>query len=158
MAGPDKVRLTRRDMLKLGAGGAGTFMIGAGGLAIPRGFAGGGSGGGGSVYIEAFPTSPLILNPFNDPLNVPSALRPADISNWGKPGSSDSLGGKPDRDIQDSLGKSPNNDYFNRYGQTLGTHQIWPGEGPTAGHLKPDPIVYQIKLTVAGHKFTTSPV
>src|ERR671925_769499 len=110
MAGPDKVRLTRRDMLKLGAGGAGMFMIGAGGFAIPRGFAGGG-GGGGSVYIEAFPTSPLILNPFNDPLNVPSALRPADITNWGKPGNNDSLGGKPDKNIQDSIGKSPNNDY-----------------------------------------------
>jgi FtsP/CotA-like multicopper oxidase with cupredoxin domain len=156
MSMPDKVRLTRRDMLKLSAGGAGVFVLGAGGFAIPRGFARG--GGSGSLYIEAFPTSPLILNPFNDPLNVPSALRPADISNWGKPGSSDSLGGKPDRDIQDSLGPSPNNDYFNKYGQTLGTHQLWPGEGPTAGHLKPDPIVYQIKLTVAGHKFTSSPV
>ena len=35
------IRLTRRDMLKLGAGGAGMFMISAGGLAIPKGFAGG---------------------------------------------------------------------------------------------------------------------
>ena len=59
MARHDNIRLTRRDMLKLGAGGAGMFMIGAGGLAIPKGLASGGGGGGGSVYIEAFPTSPL---------------------------------------------------------------------------------------------------
>ena len=132
MSAPDKVRLTRRDMLKLGAGGAGMFVIGAGGLAMPRGFARGGSGSGGSVYVEAFPTSPLIINPFNDPLNVPSALRPADMTNWGTPGSNDSLGGKPDKNIQDSLGKSPTNAYFNKYGQTLGARQIWPGDGPTA--------------------------
>jgi hypothetical protein len=55
----NKVRLTRRDMLKLSAGGAGMFALTASGLAVPRGFAGGG-GGGGSVYLEAFPTSPLI--------------------------------------------------------------------------------------------------
>src|SRR3954454_11710424 len=62
MARHDNIRLTRRDMLKLSAGGAGMFMIGAGGLAIPKGFAGGGGGGGGgSIYIEAFPTSPLIM-------------------------------------------------------------------------------------------------
>jgi FtsP/CotA-like multicopper oxidase with cupredoxin domain len=157
MARADKVRLTRRDMLKLSAGGAGMFMLGAGGLAVPRSLAGGG-GGGGRLYIEAFPTSPLITRPFNDALNVPRAMRPADMTNWGKPGSNDSLGGLPDPKIQDSLGPSPNNDYFNRYGKVLGTHQIWPGDGVTAGYLKPDPIVYQIKLEVAGHKFTTSSV
>jgi FtsP/CotA-like multicopper oxidase with cupredoxin domain len=158
MSAPDKVRLTRRDMLKLGAGGAGMFVLGAGGFAIPRGFAGGGGGGGGSVYIEAFPTSPLILNPFYDPLTVPKAMSAADMTNWGKPGKNDSLGGLPAKDKQDSLGKSPNNDYYNKYRQTLGTHQIWPGDGPTAGYLKPDPLVYQIKLTVAGHSFTSSQV
>jgi len=46
MGRQDNIRLTRRDMLKLGAGGAGMFMISAGGLAIPKGFAGGGGGGG----------------------------------------------------------------------------------------------------------------
>ncbi len=30
-----------------------------------------------SLYVEAFPTSPLVLNPFSDPLVVPVALRPA---------------------------------------------------------------------------------
>ena len=48
MSRPDKIRLTRRDMVKLGAGGAGMFMLSAGGLAVPRGFAGGSGGGGGS--------------------------------------------------------------------------------------------------------------
>ena len=93
MAKAEKIRLTRRDMMKLGAGGAGMFMLGAGGLAVPRGFAGGsgsgsGGGGGGSLYIEAFPTSPLILKPFNDLLNDPDgAARRVDPTTW------DSLGG-----------------------------------------------------------------
>src|SRR5438309_8016323 len=30
----------------------------------------------GLSVIEAFPTSPFILNPFNDPLPIPTALRP----------------------------------------------------------------------------------
>jgi hypothetical protein len=29
-----------------------------------------------ALYIEDFPTSPLILSPFTDPLPVPKALRP----------------------------------------------------------------------------------
>ena len=79
MGSQNNIRLTRRDMLKLGAGGAGMFALSAGGLAIPKGFAGGDSGGGsGKVYIEAFPTSPLILNPFSDDLVIPRALRPMD--------------------------------------------------------------------------------
>ena len=82
MGSQNNIRLTRRDMLKLGAGGAGMFALSAGGLAIPRGFAGGGSGGSGNVFIEAFPTSPLIVNPFTDdnPLPVPTALRPMDAA------------------------------------------------------------------------------
>src|SRR3954468_17646670 len=143
MARHDNIRLTRRDMLKLSAGGAGMFIIGAGGLAIPKGFAGG--GGGGSLYIEAFPTSPLILKPFNDPLTVPSALRPVDPMRW------DSKGGLPDPKNQDSIGASPNNDYYNKYGQTLGHHQMWPGDGVTSKYawLSTTPLVYQIKLQVA---------
>src|SRR4051794_14209706 len=147
MARHEKIRLTRRDMLKLSAGGAGMFMIGAGGLAIPQGVA-----GGGSLYIEAFPTSPLILNPFNDPLNIPTAMRPVDPAGW------DSLGGMPDPKAQDCIGPSPTKDYYNKYGQTLGTHQLWPGDGVTAPYLKTKPLVYQIKVQVAGHSFTTSQV
>jgi FtsP/CotA-like multicopper oxidase with cupredoxin domain len=146
----NKVQLTRRDMLKLSAGGAGMFALTASGLAVPRGFAGGG-GGGGSVYLEAFPTSPLITSPFNDPLPVPTALAPSDPTKW------DSLGGLPSPDKQDCLPVG-NAAYERKYGAKLGTHQIWPGDGPTAGYVDRKPVVYQIKLEVAGHKFTTSPV
>jgi FtsP/CotA-like multicopper oxidase with cupredoxin domain len=150
----DKIRLSRRDMLKLSAGGAGMFAIGAGGFAVPGGFAKGGGGGGGSLYIEAFPTSPLILSPFNDPLNVPTALPASDPTTW------DSLGGVPDKAKQDSIGPSPNKDYYNRYGLTLGTHQFFPGDAPTDKFkwLNYKPLVYQIKAQVAGHRFTSSSV
>jgi FtsP/CotA-like multicopper oxidase with cupredoxin domain len=151
----DKIRLSRRDMLKLSAGGAGMFAIGAGGFAVPGGIAKGGGGGGGSLYIEAFPTSPLILNPFNDPLTIPKALQPTDPTSW------DSTGGMPDPLNQDSMGPSPNKDYSNRYGGlTLGTHQFWPGDGPTSTYkwLSYDPVVYQIKLQVNTHSFTSSSV
>ena len=67
----EKVRLSRRDMLKLSAGGAGLFALTASGLAVPKAA----QGAGGGVYIEAFPTSPLILNPFNDQLRSPSRWR-----------------------------------------------------------------------------------
>ena len=154
----DKIRMTRRDMLGLSAKGAGLFALSAAGLAVPRGFAGG--GGGGSVYLEAFPTSPLILKPFKDELNIPQALSPMDA------GTLKALRANPDTDPlnreqkQDSLPASPNNDYYNRYGQKLGRHQLWPGEGPTAKYpwLDTTPIVYQIKLQVAQHSFTSSQV
>jgi FtsP/CotA-like multicopper oxidase with cupredoxin domain len=159
MGRQDNIRLTRRDMLKLGAGGAGMFMISAGGLAIPKGFAGGGGGGGGSLYIEAFPTSPLILKPFNDPLAIPAALRPKDPTTW------DSAGGLPDPMHQDSIGPSPTNAYYKKYGQTLGQHQLWPGDGPTAlspsstfKWLSTTPLVYQLKVQAAAHSFTSSMV
>jgi FtsP/CotA-like multicopper oxidase with cupredoxin domain len=154
----NKVRLTRRDMLKLSAGGAGMFALTASGLAVPRGVAGGG-GGGGSVYLEAFPTSPLITKPFNDALAVPKALAPVDPTSLPQ--------GAPTKSIQDSFaakgyaGSAAT--YQSKYQQKLGTHQIWPGDpvntnGGQFKWLSNDPVVYQIKLEVAGHKFTTSPV
>src|SRR4051812_46391140 len=76
MARPSSFRLTRRDMLKLSGAGAGAFALTSSGFAVPRGIAGG--TGGGSLYLEAFPTSPLILSPFTDELPIPQALRPAD--------------------------------------------------------------------------------
>jgi FtsP/CotA-like multicopper oxidase with cupredoxin domain len=156
MSRPDKIRLTRRDMVKLGAGGAGMFMLSAGGLAVPRGFAGGGGGGGGgSLYIEAFPTSPLILKPFNDPLVIPTALAPVDPTSW------DSVGRDlPDPKKQDCL-EVGDTKYRGRYGYDLGCHQMWPGEGASAnwdGWLSKTPLVYQIKLQVSTHKFTSSTV
>jgi FtsP/CotA-like multicopper oxidase with cupredoxin domain len=137
----NNVRLTRRDMLRLSAGGAGMFALSASGLAVPRGFAGG--GGGGSVYLEAFPTSPLILKPFEDKLVIPEPLRPiapADVAKWAD---------VPRQDKQDSLGATKSTVYEDRYGYKPGTHQIWP---------ETTPLVYQIKLQCAGHDFTSSDV
>ena len=115
MSTQDKVRLTRRDMLKLSAGGAGLFALTASGFAVPKGQ------GAGGVVIEAFPTSPLILNPFNDPLKIPQALAATTLT------TSNSLGGALDLSRQDCLPASPNNVYKNRYGPTLGTHQLCRG-------------------------------
>jgi FtsP/CotA-like multicopper oxidase with cupredoxin domain len=155
MSRPDKIRLTRRDMLKLGAGGAGMFMLGAGGLAVPRGFAGGSSGGGGSLYIEAFPTSPLILSPFNDALPIPTAMPASDPMTWKSVGAD-----RPDPNKQDCFPVGDTK-YKGRYGYDLGCHQMWPGDGSSAqwkGWLSTTPIVYQIKVQAAAHSFTSSTV
>jgi FtsP/CotA-like multicopper oxidase with cupredoxin domain len=146
MSTPDKVRVTRRDMLKLSAGGAGLFALTAAGYAVPRGL------GAGGVVIEAFPTSPLILRPFNDPLKIPQALAATVLSQQN------SIGGALNLSKQDSLPPSPNNVYKNRYGATLGTHQVLPGQGATAGYPFKSMLQYSIKLEVAGHSFTTSQV
>jgi FtsP/CotA-like multicopper oxidase with cupredoxin domain len=130
----DRVRLTRRDMLRLSAGGAGMFVLTASGLAVSSGL---GASGSGNIYIEAFPTSPLILSPFNDPLPIPKALAPiakSVVDRWSSP---------PGPDNQDFV-----------KGATPWTHQLWPGTAPVADY--PLPIVYQIKLEVAGHNFTSS--
>jgi FtsP/CotA-like multicopper oxidase with cupredoxin domain len=160
MSRQGKIQLTRKDMLKLSAGGAGMFALTASGFAVPKGFGSGGSGGGGGggLYIEAFPTSPLILNPFVDQLPIPKALRPADPSNPTNPQNvTDPRSGKKincaDRNVQDSLGVVDNDDYYKRYGKTMGTHSVW------CDDLKmPDPIVYKIDLEVAEHAFTSSKV
>ena len=154
MARTDGVRLTRRDMLKLSAGGAGVFALTASGFAVPRGF----GSGGGSLYIEAFPTSPLILTPFSDELTIPEALRPADPDNPTNPQNiSDPRTGDAincvDRNVQDCLGSDPEGPYYKKYGKVLGTHSVW------CDDLKmPDPIVYKIDLQVEEHSFTSSKV
>src|SRR4051812_26349395 len=137
----DRVHLSRRDMLKLSLGGAGMFALSASGLAIPRGFAGGAAGG--SIYLEAFPTSPLILRPFNDPLPIPTALRPtpkSDVDKWVSP-------------------PAPDNQDFVK-GAKAWQHQLWPGQGVTSSFpwTTTTPDVYKIDLKVNGHEFTSSPV
>jgi FtsP/CotA-like multicopper oxidase with cupredoxin domain len=120
-------------MLKLSAGGAGMFALAASGLAVPRGLA----TGSGALYIEAFPTSPLILSPFNEALPIPKALAPIPksvVDGWDSP---------PGPDNQDFV-----------KGAAPFKHQLWPGTAPVADY--PLPIVYQIKLQVAGHDFTSS--
>jgi hypothetical protein len=128
----DAVRLTRRDMLRLSAGGAGMFALTASGLAISSG-----RGASGNLYIEAFPTSPLILKPFNESLPIPKALAPVPktvVDRWPSP---------PGPDNQDFV-----------KGAAPFKHQLWPGTAPVADF--PLPLVYQIKLQVAGHDFTSS--
>jgi len=71
-------------MMKLTAGGAGVFALTSWGLAVPRGLA----GGSGNIYLEAFPTSPLILSPFNESMPIPRALRPVPksvVDTWPNP-------------------------------------------------------------------------
>jgi FtsP/CotA-like multicopper oxidase with cupredoxin domain len=91
------------------------------------------------LYLELFPTSPLILSPFNDPLPRPQALRPiprTEYSTWKtRDGKAHPPG--PGRGQQSSL--------FNQQ------HQIWPSKIGS-----PDPIVYKIDLKVSTHAFTTS--
>jgi FtsP/CotA-like multicopper oxidase with cupredoxin domain len=133
----DRVFLTRRDMLRLTAGGAGMFMVTASGLAVSTGV--GASNGGGGLYLEAFPTSPLILRPFNEPLPIPTPLAPVPksvVDGWKSP---------PGPDNQDFV-----------KGAAAHTHQLWPGTAPVADY--PLPLVYQINVEVAGHDFTSSPV
>jgi FtsP/CotA-like multicopper oxidase with cupredoxin domain len=94
-------------------------------------------------YIEAFPTSPLILTPFSDELPVPKALRPvpkSEFSAWPNPPG-------PGPGQQNSLRNQQ--------------HQIWPSQIPRGLNWaggSPDPIVYKIDQKVSTHSFTTSQV
>jgi FtsP/CotA-like multicopper oxidase with cupredoxin domain len=139
--------LRRSTFLKMGAAGAAALAVGAAGENVVPGlrkrglFSANGVFDASStaladlIYLEVFPTSPLILKPFRDPLPVPRALAPVPYSihsTWDSPPS-----GGPGR--QNSLGNE--------------THQIWPSR---LGY--PDPVVYKIDLKVAGHDFTSSPV
>jgi FtsP/CotA-like multicopper oxidase with cupredoxin domain len=121
------------------------------------------------IYTEAFPTSPLILNPFSDSRNpdhpeldnqmtIPPALRPVpptEYQGWASPPSG-------------AEGKQ------NSHGNE--THQIWPTNDKVSqtGYYKtstlPDnpmnvtpeckkaPLVYKIDVKVAEHSFTDSNV
>jgi hypothetical protein len=86
-------------------------------------------------YIEEFPTSPLIISPFNDELPIPRAFAPvptSEVSAWPQPPG-------PGPGQQNSFGNE--------------THQLW-----TSDIGFPDPIVYKIDLLVRPHAFTTSMV
>jgi FtsP/CotA-like multicopper oxidase with cupredoxin domain len=152
---------SRRTILTVGAGAVGGAAV----ALIAAKTMGGGLGVKGSVdaalsatsvalgdglfYIEAFPTSPLILSPFTDKLTVPKALRPvpeAEYSAWTNP-----PGGGPGQ--QNSLRNQQ--------------HQIWPTAIPAIGDWgketggrggSPLPIMYKIDHLVSTHSFTTSQV
>jgi hypothetical protein len=139
--------LSRRSVLRLGAlGAAGVAFAGGRALAepylAPRGlmstegvFAAAATAITDLVYLESFPTSPLVLSPFTDELPVPRAVAPvaqSDYTNWKyAPGPGDGE--------QNSMRNE--------------RHQKWPS---SIGY--PDPIVYKFDLKVAGHSFTTSKV
>src|SRR3954454_2546366 len=86
--------VSRRTVLRAGAVGAAAFGLSAGRLVLepslaqkgfnsPNGLFGAASmAWADSLYDEVYPTSPLILNPFTDPLPVPKALRPVPKSDW----------------------------------------------------------------------------
>src|SRR4051812_20066303 len=151
MARPNSIQLTRRDMLKLSSAGGGVFALPASGFAVPRGF-GSGGGGGGSLYIEAFPTSPLILNPFTDPLVIPPAMRPADPATITDPKTNKKIECL-DRTVQDSLGNVNEGAYYKRYGNALGQHSVWCDD-----LNMPEPIVYKIDPEVGQHAFPSPKV
>src|ERR1700712_2698494 len=85
---PGHAPVSRRSFLRVGAGGAAVLGLYAAGARMGPSLAGrgllspGGAVDAGSmmladnVYTEVFPTSPLILKPFTDPLVIPMALRP----------------------------------------------------------------------------------
>jgi FtsP/CotA-like multicopper oxidase with cupredoxin domain len=86
-------------------------------------------------YKEKFPTSPLILHPFDDELPIPQALRPvseSEFRGWAYPPG-------PGEGEQNSLRNE--------------RHQKWRAEPQD-----PDPIVYKIDLLLRTHAFTTSEV
>ncbi|WP_197677232.1 multicopper oxidase family protein [Friedmanniella luteola] len=137
--------IDRRTVLRLGALGmavaavAGTravtepYLSARGWMSADGVFAAAASGISGAVYVEVFPTSPLILDPFTDPLPVPRAAAPA------TPGQ---LGGRPP-----GPGPGQQSSLDNE------RHQVWSSDLGL-----PDPIVYKFDLLVRGHAFTTSQV
>ncbi|MBI4941186.1 MAG: multicopper oxidase domain-containing protein [Actinobacteria bacterium] len=139
--------LSRRTALRRGAAGTAAAGVAAArvvavpdlatkGQLSPQGLVGAASVAfSDAVYLEAFPTSPLIVSPFSDALPIPPALRPvpkSEYSAWPNPPG-------PGTGQQNSLGNQ--------------AHQLWPGK---VGY--PDPIVYKIDVRVAQHAFTTSKV
>jgi FtsP/CotA-like multicopper oxidase with cupredoxin domain len=144
---PTRHELSRRWALRLGAAGTAAVAVGVGrSIVVPslqqRGLL---SSSGvldaasialaDQLYTEVFPTSPLILNPFTDPLPILKALAPltpAQVAALPKPPG-------PGVGQQNSLGNE--------------THQIW-----TSDIGLPDPLVYQIKVELSQHSFTSSQV
>lgn len=121
----ESVKFSRREIIKLGLMTGAAAMVGGNLLRPTR--------ANGGIYTEVYPTSPLILNPFNDPLPIPKALAPVPLSeagSWSTP---------PSPYQQDCLGGVP--------------HQVWPDK-----LNYPDPVIYRINLQVGGHSFTTQPV
>jgi FtsP/CotA-like multicopper oxidase with cupredoxin domain len=142
---PGRSGVSRRAFLRIGAGGAAAAGLYAAGATLgpslaSRGFLSpNGVFGAASVAFadgvikEVFPTSPLVLHPFTDPLVVPRALRPdPGFRNWSQPPG-------PGAGQQNSIGNE--------------RHQKW-----VTDIGAPLPLVYPIDLLVGAHSFTTSTV
>ena len=145
-----KSRVARREFLRLGAIGGAAVAAGAvastwmpdlrkrGLLSAEGVFDAGSIAWADILYVEEFPTSPLILSPFTDPLPIPKALAPepyVDWTNW-----TDAPG----------PGEGQQNSARNQ------RHQRWCGEERVTGAK--EPLVYKIELKVDEHAFTTSKV
>src|SRR5689334_3139318 len=139
----DQSLIRRRSLLKASAAGAGFLAAGGTGLFAASSvaqnlFLAGAAAG--STVIEAWPTSPLTMNPFTDPLVVPQAARPVPFdtySTWKHWKSGSYIIPGPGTGQQDAQGQ---------------THQIYPGQSktldgrpnPVAGYASP--LIYQIKV------------
>lgn len=126
---------SRRELLKLGLMSGAVSLASVMGLRPIRALAQQVCSPLGDV-IENFPTSPLILNPFKDPLPIPPVYQPSDPSTWRDPRTGALAPPGPGLHQQDSFG---------------GTHQVW-----TSTLGLPNPIYYKIDLKVNQHAFTTS--
>ena len=139
---------SRRSMLRASAVGGAALGLGAAkvvaepnlearGLLTPDGVLGAASiAWSDLVYTEAFPTSPLILEPFKDELPVLKALRPepySEYTSWDQPPG-------PGMGQQNSIGNE--------------RHQKWCSDVPGAN----DPLVYKIEVKWGQHSFTSSKV
>ncbi|PNH82217.1 multicopper oxidase family protein [Arthrobacter sp. AFG20] len=146
--------VSRRNLLRLGAaGGAGAALVAAQGwagpllaqkgLLSPNGAFAASSTALGDLlfYIEAFPTSPLILKPFDQELTIPKALAPT-------PAVGDSsTKGYTEWNEPPGPGQGQQNSMRNE------RHQIWPNQVGS-----PDPLVYKIDVQLGQHAFTKSDV
>ncbi|MFL5361089.1 MAG: multicopper oxidase domain-containing protein [Myxococcales bacterium] len=178
-----KTRFTRRDLIKAGAVGGAATLLGKNARAqtaacidqtpIPIdeiAFTGCGVGG------EPMATSPFITEPFTQELAIPEALRPGwryengtlanpnDPNAWSVRKSAFGAGvvrPGPETGHQDALGDRPA--LHDELGWGLphsGTHQQW-SKGTGAGGVTldmPDPVLFHLRLQVATHGFTNSPV
>src|SRR3954464_12636896 len=130
-----KFTLNRRDLLKIGGG---LVVAGTAGLRNParaEAFGGQTTACSGTGYIEVHPNSPVLLDPFTDPMPIPVPMAPCSLGEMTQTFTTPP-GPEPGR--QDSFG---------------GTHQMWPNAVGS-----PDPLMYRIKLEVNQHSFTTSRV
>ena len=157
MSRPDKIRLTRRDMLKLGAGGAGMFMLSAGGLAVPRGFAGGGGGGGGIPLHRGVPDQPADPQAVQRPADIPKAMASGRPARRGTRSASD----LPDPKNQDCLAVGD----AQVQGPLRLRHRLRTSCGRARAHRPATSWTEHRRRSstrsrsqVAGHEFTSSPV